>query len=57
MPRLSRRAGTIGLALTLYDVWKRIPPRHRKQLMKQARKHGPKLASRLVQKQRRRRTP
>jgi hypothetical protein len=44
----------------MYDVWNRIPPRHRKQLMKQARKHGPKLASLLMQQtqaRRRRRSP
>jgi hypothetical protein len=55
MPRLTRRAGTIGLALTIWDVWQRIPPRHRKQIVKHARKHGPKLAARLVQTQSRRR--
>jgi hypothetical protein len=55
MPKLSRRAGTFGLALTLWDVWKRIPPKHRKQIMKQARKHGPKLAARAMQAQQARR--
>jgi hypothetical protein len=55
MPRLSRRAGTVGLALTIWDVWQRIPPRHRKQLIRHARKHGPRLAARLVQTQSRRR--
>ena len=55
MPRLTRRAGTIGLALTIWDVWQRIPPRHRKQIVKHARKHGPRLAARLVQSQSRRR--
>jgi hypothetical protein len=33
----------------MWDVWKRIPPAHRKRIMKQARrqarKHGPKLAA------------
>jgi hypothetical protein len=58
MPRLSRRAGTVGLALTIWDVWQRIPPRHRKQIVKHARKHGPRLAALLVQTQaRRRRSP
>ncbi len=55
MPKLTRRAGTFGLALTLWDVWKRIPPQHRKRLMKQARKHGPKLAARAMQAQQARR--
>ena len=57
MPRLSRRAGTVGLALTIWDVWQRIPPRHRKQLIKHARKHGPRLAARVVHAQSRRRKP
>jgi hypothetical protein len=35
--------------MTMWDVWKRIPPQHRKRLIKQARKHGPKLAARVVQ--------
>jgi hypothetical protein len=56
MPRLSRRAGTFGLVLTLWDVWKRIPPRHRKRIIKQARKHGPKLAAKAMQAQARRRS-
>jgi hypothetical protein len=45
MPRfarlLTRRAGPVGLALTAWDVWRRIPPQHRKTILKQARKHGP----------------
>jgi hypothetical protein len=55
MPKLTRRAGTFGLALTLWDVWKRIPPHHRKRIMKQARKHGPRLAARAMQAQQERR--
>jgi hypothetical protein len=55
MPRLTRRAGTLGLALTVWDVWQRIPPRQRKQIVKHARRHGPKLAALLVQTQARRR--
>jgi hypothetical protein len=38
---LTRRAGPLGLALTAWDIWRRIPPRHRKLIMKQARQHGP----------------
>jgi hypothetical protein len=46
--RRLRRTGTIGLALTVWDIWRRIPPRHRKTIVKQARKHGPKIAKRVV---------
>ena len=40
--------GPIGLALTAYDVWRRIPPKHRRRLLKQARKHGPSIAAKAV---------
>ena len=53
--RSLRRAGPIGLALTAWDIWRRIPPRHRKTIVKQARKHGPKVAARIVEARRRRR--
>jgi hypothetical protein len=53
--RRLRRAGPIGLALTVWDIWRRIPPRHRKTIVKQARKHGPKVAARIVEARRRRR--
>jgi hypothetical protein len=52
---LSRRAGPLGLALTAWDLWRRIPPKHRKTIVRQARKHGPKLARRAIQYQRNRR--
>ena len=48
MPRLSRlftrKMGPIGLALTAYDIWRRIPPKHRRRLIAEARRHGPRLA-------------
>jgi hypothetical protein len=46
MPRLGRlgpRVGPLGVALTAWDLWRRIPPSQRKRLLAQARKHGPKL--------------
>jgi len=52
---LTRRAGVLGLAMTAWDIWRRIPPRHRKTILRQARKHGPKLAKRAVEYQRARR--
>ncbi len=45
---LSRRLGPVGLALTAYDVWRRIPPKQRQQLVKAARKHGPRVASEMM---------
>lgn len=43
-----RRAGPLGLALTLYDVYRRLPPKQRKQVLALARKHGPKVASKAL---------
>jgi hypothetical protein len=43
-----RRAGPLGLALTLYDVYRRLPPKQRRQLLEATRKHGPRLAARAL---------
>ena len=48
MPRLGPRVGPIGVALTAWDLWRRIPPKHRKRILAAARKHGPTIASRLA---------
>jgi hypothetical protein len=45
---LTRRAGPIGMALMLWDVWRRVPPRQRRWLFKQARKHGPRVAKQVI---------
>ncbi|MBA2568277.1 MAG: hypothetical protein H0V11_02915 [Actinobacteria bacterium] len=48
MPRLRhlvyRRMGPFGLVLTAVDIWRRIPPKHRKRILAEARRHGPRLA-------------
>jgi hypothetical protein len=44
-----RRAGPLGLALTAWDIWRRLPPKQRKQVLDLARKHGPKVAARAMQ--------
>jgi hypothetical protein len=49
---LTRKFGVVGLAMTAWDIWRRIPPRHRKTILRQARKHGPRLAKRAVEYQR-----
>ena len=41
MPRLRPRIGPVGVALTLYDVWRRLPPKQSQQAFDLARKHGP----------------
>ena len=52
---VTRRAGPLGLAFTAWDIWKRIPPKHRKMILRQARKHGPRMASQLMKNRRGRR--
>jgi hypothetical protein len=44
---VGRRAGALGTALTLYDLWRRLPPHQRRFVAAQARKHGPKVARQL----------
>jgi len=44
MPKGIRPVGTIGAALTAWDLWRRIPPNQRKILLAQAREHGPTIA-------------
>jgi len=46
---LTRKAGMVGLAMTAWDIWRRIPPRHRKTILREARKHGPRIAKRAVE--------
>jgi hypothetical protein len=54
MPRLGKlRPGPVGIAITLYDVWRRLPPKQRKQVLTLARKHGPKAAAKLIELRRR----
>ncbi|MDX6487591.1 MAG: hypothetical protein QOK13_206 [Gaiellaceae bacterium] len=45
---LSRRAGPLGLALTAYDIWRRLPPKQRRQILDATRKHGPRVAARVM---------
>jgi hypothetical protein len=33
----------LGLALSAYDVWKKLPPERRDKIVAQVRKHGPKV--------------
>jgi hypothetical protein len=55
--RVLRRAGPIGVALTAWDIWRRIPKQHRRMIIHQARKHGPKVAARVMQQRQRRSKP
>jgi hypothetical protein len=48
VPRLKPKVGPLGLALTAWDIWRRLPPRQRKQILNIARKHGPRVAARVL---------
>jgi hypothetical protein len=47
--RLARRVGPLGVALTVYDVWRRLPRSTRARLIKQGQQHGTRLAHRVSQ--------
>jgi hypothetical protein len=42
------RAGPIGLALTAVDAWRRLSPRQRRLIAKQAKKYGPLIAAQAL---------
>jgi hypothetical protein len=48
MPRarylLTRRMGTFGLVMTAWDLWRRVPKKHRKRIYGELRKHAPSVA-------------
>jgi hypothetical protein len=46
VPRL--KIGPIGLALTAYDIYRRLPSRQRKQVRDLAFKHGPQIAAKAL---------
>jgi hypothetical protein len=52
-PKLLRGVGPVGVALTAWDLWRRLPPRQRRWVLKQARKHGPRLAKQVYTAQQR----
>ena len=47
VPRI-RSAGPVGLALTAFDLWRRIPAQQRKQIAREVRKHGPRIVAQAV---------
>jgi hypothetical protein len=46
MPRLKliKATGPITVALTMFDLWQRLPPKQRRLIAQQVRRHGPRLA-------------
>jgi len=51
--RLTRRVGPLSVALTAWDIYRRLPPSQRRWLLAQARTHGPALAQRAIKARRR----
>lgn len=45
MARFRRPTSPIGIALTLLELYRRLPPKQRKRLLKAVRKHGPRVAA------------
>jgi hypothetical protein len=50
---VTRRMGTVGIVLTAWDIWRRIPKQHRKRIYRQARKHAPTVARAVARETRR----
>jgi hypothetical protein len=40
-----KKVGPIGVALTAWDLWRRLPPEYRRQVRDATLKHGPRLAA------------
>ncbi len=53
MARLRLRPKPWALAIAAWDVWRRLSPKQRQHVVGLARKHGPKLAKRVVESRRR----
>ena len=49
----TRKMGPIGVVLTAIDIWRRIPPKQRRRIVSEARKHGPRLAKAAAKRRRR----
>ena len=55
-PKITK-VGPLGIALTMYDIWRRLPPSQRRWVASQARKHGPRLAQQAIKASKNRRRP
>lgn len=57
MPRPLRklRPAPWAMAMVMWDVWKRLSPSQRRQLLALARKHGPTVAAKATEFRRKRR--
>jgi hypothetical protein len=51
VPRI-RPTNPIGVALTAFELWRRLPPKQRKRVLQITRTHGPKIAAALLSRRR-----
>lgn len=49
------RPGPIAVTVALFDLWKRLTPQQRRQVMAMARRHGPTVAAKFTEFRRHRR--
>jgi hypothetical protein len=42
------------MAFTAYRLWRRIPPHHRRRIVREARKHGSRAARKVANRTRKR---
>ncbi|HEY7707334.1 MAG TPA: hypothetical protein VH968_09230 [Gaiellaceae bacterium] len=40
----ARQLGPVTIALTAWDIWRRIPKEHRRRIVREARRHAPTVA-------------
>ncbi len=43
-----RPTSPVGLALTAFHLWRRLPPTQRQMVLQAARQHGPKVAAAVL---------
>ena len=57
MARLSRklRPAPVAVAVGLMDIWKRLTPRQRRQIVALVRRHGPTVVAKAAELRRKRR--
>ncbi|HEY4412733.1 MAG TPA: hypothetical protein VGN06_07030 [Gaiellaceae bacterium] len=53
--RSKLRPGPIAVTVALFDLWKRLTPAQRRQVMAMARRHGPTVMAKASELRRKRR--
>jgi len=49
--KLTKTVAPITVALTMVDLWQRLPQQQRRLITQQVRKHGPRLARQAIEAQ------